>query len=343
MGRIDFFLGVSLLVLSFPARSPGFLLSSAVKFSTYNLTGSVFSEGGNHRIVGASVVLFDGGGARLQETTTDDSGKFSFPGLRASRYVLHVTAPGFVAVEVPVDLSLGSDQEVTVTLRSESAPAAAPGGAPTVSAHELAVPQAARDLLTSGQKKLYTDKDAHAALRDFELATRKAPNFYEAYYQAGMAYLALQNSPDAEKQFRKAVDLSQKKYGDADIALGTLLLHRNALNEGESLLREGLALNPRSWPGQFELGELELSRGHMEAALAAAHAAAQLAPQQPIVYRLLSIIELRQKDYPALISALDSYIELDPNSPAGVRAKELRAEAEKHLEASGESAVAAKK
>jgi hypothetical protein len=342
MGRIDFFLGVFLLALSFPVRTPGFLFSSVVQFSSYSLTGSVFSEGGNHRIVGASVVLCDGGGARLEETITDDSGKFSFAGLRASHYVVRVTAPGFVVSEVQVDLSLGSDQNVTVTLKSESASAAVSPGAASISAHELAMPQSARDLLSSGRKKLYTEKNAQAALRDFELATRQAPTFYEAYYQAGMAYLDLQNSPEAEKRFQKAVELSQKKYADADIALGTLLVHRDAMNEGESLLRQGLALNPHSWPGQFELGELELSRGHIETALTAAETAAHLAPQQPVVYRLLSVIALRQKNYAALVSALDSYIGLDPNSPAGLRAKELRAEAEKHLEASGEAAVAKK-
>jgi Tfp pilus assembly protein PilF len=342
MGRVDFFLGVFLLVLSLPVRTPGFSLSTVLQMSTYSLTGSVFSGGSNQRISGASVVLCDDGGARLGETASDDSGKFSFQGIRPGHYVLRVNAAGFVATEMQVDLTLGSERDLTVTLRGAPVAAAVPGGAAMISAHELAMPQAAKDLLSSGQKKLYTEKNAQAALRDFESATRQAPNFYEAYYQAGMAYLALQNPSEAEKQFRKAADLSQKKYGDADIALGALLLHRNAFNEGESLLRQGLALNPRSWPGQFELGELELSRGHMEAALAAAQTATQLAPQQPVVYRLLSIIELRQKNYPALIAALDSYIELDPDSPAGVRAKELRAEAEKHLGGSGEAAVAKK-
>jgi len=340
MGRVDFFLGVFLLFLSFPACTPGFLRSSAVQLSSYHLTGSVFSEGGNRRMAGASVVLCGDGGVRLEETATDDSGKFSFQGLRPGHYIVRVSAPGFVAAEVQVDLSLGSDSDVTVTLEGESPSAAPVDGGATISAHELAVPQAARELFRSGRKKLFTENNARAALQDFESATRQAPDFYEAYYQAGMAYLALQNPAEAEKQFRKASDLSQKKYADADIALGTLLLHRNALDEGESLLRQGLALNPHSWPGQFELSELELSRGHMEAALAAAQNAVQLAPREPLGYRLLSVIELRQKNYPALISALDSYIELDPNSPAGVRAKELRAEAEKHLEASGEAAAA---
>jgi cytochrome c-type biogenesis protein CcmH/NrfG len=103
-----------------------------------------------------------------------------------------------------------------------------------------------------------------------------------------------------------------------------------------------LASNPRSWPGQFELGELELSRDHLELALAAAEIAARLAPQQPTVYRLLAIIYLRQKNFPAMIPALDSYIRLDPDSAAGKRAKELRVQAEKEMANSPGTAVAVK-
>jgi hypothetical protein len=54
------------------------------------------------------------------------------------------------------------------------------------------------------------------------------------------------------------------------------------------------------------------------------------------------VIHLRQKNYPALITALDSYIELDPNSPAGLRAKELRSQAEKQMADSPDAAVAVK-
>src|SRR5260370_32319347 len=155
------------------------------------------------------------------------------------------------------------------------------------------MPQSSRDLLASGKKKLYSEKNAQAALKDFQSAMRKAPSFYEAYCQAGMAYLYLQNLPEAEKQFRKSVDLSQKQYSDADIALGTVLLERGEAHEGETLLREGLVLNPRSWQGQYALGKMELTRGHEEPALAAARVAVALAPNQPVVYRLLAIIHLR--------------------------------------------------
>ena len=39
---------------------------------------------------------------------------------------------------------------------------------------------------------------------------------------------------------------------------------------------------------------------------------------------MLSNIHLSLKDYPALIQDLDAYIKLDADSPAGVRAKEIR-------------------
>jgi Carboxypeptidase regulatory-like domain/Tetratricopeptide repeat len=343
MGRIDFFLGVFVCLVLCPVRTPGFLFSSASEMFTSGVSGAVFSDGTNERIPQASVTLCDDGGNPLQDSFAGDSGEFSFQGLRPGHYILRVKATGFQPLELHVDLSLTSERGLTVSMKKIPAAVLPPPGGETISAHELAMPESARNLLASGKKKLYTDKDVQAALRDFQSATEKVPTFYEAYYQAGMAQLALQNSVEAEKQFRKAVEISQKKYGDADIALGTLLVHRSEVNEGETLLRKGVAANPNSWPGQFEVAELELSRGHLQPALIAAEKAAQLAPQQAVVYRLLAVIHLRQKDYPALVSALDSYIELDPDSPAGARAKELRVEAQKQLGITAEAAAVAVK
>jgi len=341
MGRIDFFPGVFFLALLLPAPTPGFLHVSDQ--SVFALTGTVFSDGTDERIAHASVVLCDDGGNSLQNSPASDSGEFSFQGLRPAHYILRVGAIGFESAELHIDLSFTSERGLSVMLKPARTVAPPHPESEAISAHELAMPEAARDLVDSGKKKLYTDKNAQAALHDFQSATEKAPTFYEAYYQTGMAYLSLQNPGEAEKQFRKSVEISQKKCADADIALGTLLLHRNELSEGEALLRLGLASNPHSWPGQFELGELELSRGHLEPALAAAGLAESLAPNQPVVYRLLAVIHLREKNYPALIADLDAYIQLDPDSPAGVRAKQLRAEAERQLVNSPGAAVSVNK
>jgi tetratricopeptide (TPR) repeat protein len=276
------------------------------------------------------VELCDDQGTRLEETHTNQGGEFSFRGIRPSSYLLRVRADGFETLELHQDLSMTSERGLSVSLKSNSKGSPVPDR-PTISAHELSMPEAARDLMTSGRKKLYQDKNAQGALRDFQAATRRAPHYYEAYYQAGMAYLTLQQESEAQEQFRKSVELSQKKYGDADIALGTLLLRQQGPNDGESFLRQGLALSPRSWPGQFELGRLELSRGNLQLAREAAEKAELLAPQQPIVYRLLAMIHMQEKDYALALTDLDNYIRLDPDSPAGVRAKELRAETERKV------------
>ena len=339
MGRIDFVRGVLFLALLLLVATPGF--SHGADKSAVVLTGTIFSDGTNERIAHADTILCEDGGLPLQELPASDSGEFSFQGIRPGTYLLRVKASGFESAEMHIDLTSASVRGLSVVLKP--ARAAAPPAGKTISVHELAMPRAARDLFASGKKKLYAEKNSKAALRDFQSAIKKAPDFYEAYYQAGVAYLSMQNPTEAEKNFRKSVDLSQKKCEDADIALGTILLHRGEANEGEAVLREGLALNPHSWPGQFELGELEVARGHLDLAFAAADEARALAPNQPVVYRLLAVIHLRQKDYPALITDLDAYLRLDPDSPAGLRAKEIRAVVEKQVANSSGTAVSANK
>jgi tetratricopeptide (TPR) repeat protein len=341
MARIHFGWGVLFLAVLFSVAHPKLVRAS--DSPVVAVTGTIFSDANNARIANAAAALCDAGGAVLRESTADDSGQFSFQGLRPGRYILRVQANGFQSAELYLDLNAASQHGLFVTLKPMRNVDQLNSGGVTVSARELAIPEAARELLDSGKKKLYSEKNGEAALRDFQSAIKTSPSFYEAYYLAGMAYLSLQNSAEAEKHFRKSVDLSQKKYADADIALGSLLLQRGEEHPGEELLRQGLASNPHSWPGQFALGELELTRGHVEPALAAAEQAAELAPAQPVVYRLLAIIHLRQKNYSALVADLDAYLQLDPDSPAGLRAKELRARAEKQILTSPEATVSANK
>jgi hypothetical protein len=44
-------------------------------------------------------------------------------------------------------------------------------------------------------------KNAKAALFDFQSAIARAPTYYEAFYQGGMAYLSQQDTIQAENSF----------------------------------------------------------------------------------------------------------------------------------------------
>src|SRR5215472_9274653 len=291
-----------------------------------NLVGVVYSEATNDRIGHASVWLCDDGGNRLKETITHDDGEFAFPGLHVGAYILKVSANGYAALELNVNVDFSSSAGVSVFLRPEVKASKETPLRPSVSAHELSMPADARRLADNGRKKLYAENDPQAALHELKNAVAKAPDYYEAYYQMGVAYLSLKDSVHAEENLKKSVDLSEKSYPDAVLALAILYLSSHDARQGEPLLRRALELNPNSWIACYELGKLELYRMHLPAALDSAQKAQSLAPDQPKVYRLLSLIHLRQQNYPAAIADLDAYIRLDPDSPDGKTAKEIRAD-----------------
>jgi Tfp pilus assembly protein PilF len=326
MSRLHKQICIFLLVLVAPATT-----ASQFGRSTVSVTGIVLAEGRNQRIEHVVVRLCDTGGNLITETTTSDSGKFDFRGVQRGRYILTFQANGLQSTEIHLDLSFGSDRGMTVYMKPEvSKPVPMPSGS-SVSAHELSMPRAARDLLTSGKKKLYADKNARGGLADLQKAVSIAPDYYEAHYQIGMAHLTIGEAAEAEKSFRKSIEVSQDSYGDADVGLGTMLIDKGDVEAGEKTIRRGIELNPMSWMGFYELGKLDLNRNRLEYAQKSAELAKSLAPNTPIIYRLLANIHMRQKNYPDLLSDLDAYVKLDPDSPAGLRAKQMRQEVSQEL------------
>jgi hypothetical protein len=292
-----------------------------------SLAGTIYSEAAKRPVQQASLRLCDPAGNMLEQMVTTDSGEFVFRQLRHTDYILTVNAPGYQPYELHVDLSFASDRGVSIYLNPIPGDPAAPSPAGSVSAHEMSMPQKARDLLSSGEKKLYFDKNPQASLADFQQAVSIAPKFYEVYYQIGMAYLTLGTRDEAEKSFRKSVEVSNDKYGEPVIGLASFLIDTGDLAQSEKMTRHGLELSPNSWFGHYQLGRILFTENKIADAQNSAEQARSLDPNAAIVYRLLSNIHLSQKNYPALIQDLDAYIKLDPDSPAGVRAKEIRKQA----------------
>ena len=321
------------LVLVTPAQA-----LSQLGSNTVTVSGMVLEEGHNQRIEHVIVRLCDTGGDLIEQTITPDSGQFTFRRVQRGRYILTFEANGFQNAEIHLDLSFNSDKGVTVYMKPVVAESASVPPGSTISAHELSMPRAARDLVDSGRKKLYAEKNAEAGLKDFEQAVTIASGYYEGYREIAMANLALNKPAEAMKNLRKSIEVSNDSYGDADIGLGTLLVEKGDLDAGEKSLRRGVELNPHSWMGFYELGKLDFNRDRLESALESAERARVLSPSTPIIYRLLANIHLRQKKYRDLLGDLDEYIKLDPDSPAGVRAQEMRGQVEREVVKQGGSA-----
>ena len=319
MGRLRNQICILLLVLITPSKAVSQTSSNSVTVS-----GVVLAEGNNQRIEHVAVRLCDGGGNLMEETTTPQSGEFSFRGVRRGRYILTFEANGYYKTDFQLDLSYTSDKGMTIYMKPLAKQSAAGPSGSTVSAHELSMPQAARKLVASGKKKVYVDKKPEAGLQDFRHAVAEAPSYYEAYREIAMAYVTMGRADEARENFRKAIELSHDTYGDADVGLGTLLVEKGDAGEGEKAIRRGVELNPNSWMGFYELGKLDLGREHLDLALKSAERARALAPNAPIVFRLLANIHMRQKNYADLLGDLDAYIKLDPDSAAGFRAAQMR-------------------
>ena len=188
------------------------------------------------------------------------------------------------------------------------------------------MPKKARDLVYSGKQKIVYGKNVQGGLEDFRAATAIAPDYYEAYYQIGMTYLQLGQREEAKNSFRKSIELSNEKYGEPLIGMGTILVDQADNPEGEKMIRHGLELSPNLWLGYYELGRVCLAENDLAQAKKAGQQARSLMPNAGIVYRLLANVHMREKDYPALLDDIDTYLKLDPDSPAAAHAKQMRDE-----------------
>jgi hypothetical protein len=297
------------------------------------LSGTVYYVGGNQPVENVVVELHTAEGSLIVPQPTSSSGWFEFRGLQRGSYSLVINAAGFDPVNIDVDLYLKSSRGIVIYLNPLSYDAPQSSHRNPVSTHELSMPQRARDLMESGKKKLYKDKDAMGGLVEFQQAVSRAPSYYEAYYQLGIAYLTLGRRGKAENSFRKSIEMSGDKCGEADIGLGTMMLDNRDFAKGEKMIRRGIELSPDSWIGHYELGRALLNQNRIQDAEKSALQARSLFPNAPIIYRLLCIVHLREENYSAVLEDLDNYIKLDPVSPAGVRAKEIHEQVQKKLAA----------
>jgi Carboxypeptidase regulatory-like domain/Tetratricopeptide repeat len=297
-------------------------------------SGTVYYAGGNKPAEGVTVELHTNEGSLMVSQITSGNGWFEFRGLPRGVYAVAIHMSAFDPVDFGVDLTLSSSRGSVIYLRSRQNNAP-PSGASSVSAHELSMPQKARNLMESGKRKLYIDKDGRGGLADFQQAVSIAPDYYEASYQVAMAYLALGNEDSAQKSLRQAIEVSGDKYGEADIGLGTTMLDKGDFAAGEKTIRRGIELSPKLWLGPYELGRALLDQDRIGDAEKAAVEARTLAPNAPLVYRLLCNVHLREQNYSASLADIDAYLKLDPDSPAGIRAKQLRQQIQQKTDAGG--------
>ena len=329
----------SLIFLPSYAKAQKDTLTNTLQ-NNLSATGNVYLGDMAHPASNILIHVLSEQGSDLTDTTTSESGYFNIYSLKPAIYTIDIDLDGFRRSETQIDLQFGSVRNVQITLTAASGKESDKKTG-TVSAHELSIPAKARESYQSGKIKLYEQNNPSGAIEDFASALQLAPSYYEAEYQMAMAYLAQGKREEAAESFQKSIDLSEKKYGPGFIGLGTLAIDKKDDSAGEKLVRQGVTLNPDYWLGHFELGRALFNEGKTDEAATAAEQAKSLAPNEPITYRLLTMIHLKQKNYRAAVADIDEYVKLDPDSAAGRRAKELRGQVAEKIDQQSPAATPA--
>ena len=112
-------------------------------------------------------------------------------------------------------------------------------------------------------KLFYEAQEAHAkgdlklALRLYDKALAANPEFPEAEFQRGTIFLDWGKTSDAEKAFRRAVEL-RRDWTLPMAQLGALLVKRGKYVEAEEILNKAIRIDGMSFPAYVALTELKI-------------------------------------------------------------------------------------
>jgi len=202
--------------------------------------------------------------------------------------------------------------------------------APTVSVHELQIPEKAREAYNKGIQR-FAQKDWAGSIIEFQRAIAAYHDFYEAYYKIGLANLELRLSANAEAAFRKSMELSEAHFAPALFGLGLTLGNDKQFDDALAFIRAGLRLDPTSARGNFTLAWVLYTADRIAEAEKSARQAVLYSPDFAMAHLLLAQIHRRQNKAAAMVEDLDTYLRLDPDGPRSAGVKAVRDEATRAL------------
>ncbi len=296
----------------------------ALPCRAYDLNGRIDPAG--------SVTVFLHGATTPYENSTisDADGRFHFAKVPAGTYtVVIVTAARGEAVRT-IDVSKGlvdSKGRLEIALKLDSAKLESEGGrgtVATVTATYLSIPDRAMKEYEEAQRCL-TRSDSACASTHLERAVTVAPRFTAAWNQLGTIAYQSHRYPEAEGDFRKALETDPDAFPPL-VNLGGVLLNldrpQEALDYNQSAVRrrpnDALA-NSQLGLNYFELNEPELAETSLKNAI-------QLDPAHFSHPQLtLAEIYLHRGDRAAAAEQMQDFLKRHPDSAQATRVRAMLA------------------
>ncbi len=256
------------------------------------------------------------GGGLVDQIDTDGNGRFRFANIQRGYYRVIVNSPGYRPAQQDADLQVMFRSFLVFELASENS-----GAIALIDVIDARAPADAREELVRGRSAL-AKKSYEEAVTHLQKAISRYPEFYEAHFLLGTAFVDSRDWAKAESAFQRALQVK----GDSSAAvllLGEVYWRQKRYDEAEKTLLEGLKIDDKSWHGYFTLGRLYWDLGKVAKAAPAVGRTLQLKPDFAEAHLLAGNILLRVEQQERALAEYQEYLRLSPKGEFADQAREL--------------------
>ncbi len=270
-------------------------------------------------------------------TVAQRDGRFRFKKLDPGSYTLLIAIPrvGVVTRSVEITPSFAdakgriehqfefSAEQLELLLHPENRA--------TVSVRELQISFGARRDFEKAQARLRR-KDADGAIAHLESAVEQSPEFLEAINTLGIIYYQRAEYDQAERYFRRALEINADAV-EPLVNLGGVLLTQGKSKEAVEVNQRAIEALPHDALTAAQLGFSYYLQGQYGDSIMYLDRAKELDPAHFTSPQLtLAQIFLRLQQAKEAIEELDEFLKLRPDSPDSSKARELRQRALEAIE-----------
>src|SRR6266446_1159888 len=257
----------------------------------------------------------------VQQIFSNASGEVEFTGVAPDTYVLRATQHGYLDAEVQVDVRRGEFAKSVALSMQRTAAEKNKSSQGTVAVRNLTVPNTALREFQLGAKFLSKEKNARQSIVHFQRAIEVSPDYFEAHFLLGMAYVQLNSGRDAQAEFRKALELNPKSLSPY-LPLAVLLFSEKRYAEEERFLLQAIEMDKQGWQWPFELARCYAGQGSWDKALQYGKMAHELPNAPSKTHLLMADLYSNAGDTETAAREIEDFVRLDPESPYIPRARE---------------------
>ncbi|XP_027700263.1 protein O-mannosyl-transferase TMTC1 isoform X2 [Vombatus ursinus] len=152
-----------------------------------------------------------------------------------------------------------------------------------------------------------------SAMYHYQQAIQLSPRHHVAMVNLGRLYRSLRENKEAEKWYKRALDITQTV--EILSPLGALYYNTGRYEEALQIYREAAALQPSAKEIQLALAQVLAMMGQTEEAEKMTNHIVSEEAGCLECYRLLSAIYSKQEHYPKALEAIDKALQLKPKDP----------------------------